>query len=65
MDAFARWLDLARPHGVDTRMLSRRETEALLPNAAGWVGALHTRRMPWPSPSSPYLSSPAQQRRQA
>jgi glycine/D-amino acid oxidase-like deaminating enzyme len=28
MDAFARWLDLAKPHGVDTRLLSRRETPA-------------------------------------
>jgi glycine/D-amino acid oxidase-like deaminating enzyme len=42
MEDFAHWLDLARPHGIDSRLLSRRETEALLPNAAGWVGALHT-----------------------
>jgi glycine/D-amino acid oxidase-like deaminating enzyme len=55
MDAFARWLDLARPHGVDTRLLSRRETEALLPNAAGWVGALHT---PSDAMAEPFVTVP-------
>ncbi|WP_457093472.1 NAD(P)/FAD-dependent oxidoreductase [Microvirga sp. P5_D2] len=55
MDAFARWLDLARPHGVDTRLLSRRETEAFLPNAAGWVGALHT---PSDAMAEPFVTVP-------
>ncbi len=36
------WLKGARSYGVDTKLLSRRETEAMLPNAAGWIGALHT-----------------------
>ncbi|WP_134725376.1 NAD(P)/FAD-dependent oxidoreductase [Paracoccus luteus] len=40
--AYQRWLDGARPHGVDTVLLSRRQTETMLPNAAGWIGALHT-----------------------
>jgi len=42
MASFERWLSLAQAHGIDTRMLSRREVEAMLPNAAGWTGALHT-----------------------
>lgn len=42
LDAYRRWLDGARPHGVDSVLLSRRQTETMLPNAAGWVGALHT-----------------------
>lgn len=40
--AYQRWLDGARLHGVDTVLLSRRQAEAMLPNAAGWIGALHT-----------------------
>ncbi len=40
--AYRHWLEGARPYGVDTVLLSRRQTEAMLPNAAGWVGALHT-----------------------
>jgi glycine/D-amino acid oxidase-like deaminating enzyme len=55
MEAFARWLDLATPFGVDTRLLSRRETEALLPNAAGWVGALHT---PSDAMAEPFVTVP-------
>lgn len=55
MDAFARWLALARPYGIDTRLLSRRETEALLPNAAGWVGALHT---PSDAVAEPFVTVP-------
>jgi glycine/D-amino acid oxidase-like deaminating enzyme len=55
MDAFARWLDLAKPHGVDTRLLSGRETEALLPNAARWVGALHT---PSDAMAEPFVTVP-------
>ena len=55
MDAFARWLDLARPYGVDSRLLSRRETEAMLPNAAGWTGALHT---PSDAMAEPFVTAP-------
>lgn len=48
---FESWLPHARAHGLDTRMLSRAELDAMLPNAAGWVGGLHTasdaRAEPW------------------
>lgn len=40
--AYESWLVHARANGIDTRLLSRRETEAMVPNAAGWIGALHT-----------------------
>lgn len=39
---FERWLDGARAYGVDTRLMSRREVEKSLPNAAGWVGGMTT-----------------------
>ena len=39
---FERWLHGARAYGVDTRLMTRRETEAMLPNAAGWVGGMTT-----------------------
>ncbi|MCB8821239.1 NAD(P)/FAD-dependent oxidoreductase [Microvirga rosea] len=55
LEAFDHWLDLAKPFGVDTRLLSRRETEALLPNAAGWVGALHT---PSDAMAEPFVTVP-------
>lgn len=42
MEQFQHWLDRARPLGVDSHLLSRREVDAMLPNAAGWIGALHT-----------------------
>lgn len=42
MASFERWLVQAKPYGIDTRMMSRREVEAKWPNSAGWVGALHT-----------------------
>lgn len=45
------WLALAREHGLDTRMVSRAELGATLPNSAGWIGALSTpsdaRAEPW------------------
>lgn len=45
------WMVHARAHGLDTRMLSRAELEAMVPNAAGWVGGLWTasdgRAEPW------------------
>ncbi|WP_417426732.1 NAD(P)/FAD-dependent oxidoreductase [Hoeflea sp.] len=55
MAAFESWLSQARPHGVDTRLLSRRETEAMLPNAAGWIGALHT---PSDGQAEPFVTVP-------
>ena len=39
---YAGWLPHAAAHGLDTRMLSRAEMEAMVPNAAGWTGALWT-----------------------
>ncbi|MDS9467251.1 FAD-binding oxidoreductase [Paracoccus sp. MBLB3053] len=48
---FEAWMPHARAHGLDTRLMSRAELDGLLPNAAGWVGALHTsndaRAEPW------------------
>ncbi|WP_134678926.1 NAD(P)/FAD-dependent oxidoreductase [Paracoccus ravus] len=48
---FEAWLPHARAHGLDTRMLGRAELDQMLPNAAGWVGALTTpsdaRAEPW------------------
>lgn len=44
-DALARyvqWLGYARLHGLDSRMVSKAELEAVLPNSAGWIGALTT-----------------------
>lgn len=41
--SYARWLDLAKPHDLDTRLLDAAETAALLPKARRrWPGALHT-----------------------
>jgi glycine/D-amino acid oxidase-like deaminating enzyme len=37
------WTGTAREHGLDTRMLSPREVEALVPGiAGGWLGGLYT-----------------------
>lgn len=51
LENFESWLPHARQHGLDTRMMSRAELNAMLPNAAGWLGALHTasdaRAEPW------------------
>lgn len=45
------WLQIAREHGLDTRLVSRAELDAVLPNRAGWVGGLTTpsdaRAEPW------------------
>ena len=45
------WLAHARAHGLDSRLLSQRELQAILPNRAGWVGGLMTpsdaRAEPW------------------
>lgn len=55
MAQFEHWMDRARPLGVDSRLLSRREVEAMLPNAAGWVGALHT---PSDARAEPFVAVP-------
>lgn len=48
---FESWLPHARAHGLDTRMMGRAEIDAMLPNAAGWVGGMRTasdaRAEPW------------------
>jgi len=36
------WLPHAAAHGIDTRMLSRAEMQAMVPNSAGWTSALWT-----------------------
>lgn len=53
---YENWLEGARAYGVDTRMLSASETQAMLPNAAGWVGAMTT---PSDAMAEPFLSVPA------
>lgn len=52
---FETWLQGARAYGVDTRMLSRRETETMLPNSAGWVGAMQT---PSDAMAEPFVTVP-------
>ncbi|MCX7888315.1 MAG: FAD-binding oxidoreductase [Rhodobacteraceae bacterium] len=51
MAGFEAWLVHARAHGLDTRLLSAAEVQAMLPNAAGWAGGLWTasdcRAEPW------------------
>ncbi|MCB2134941.1 MAG: FAD-binding oxidoreductase [Rhodobacteraceae bacterium] len=48
---FEAWMEHARAHGLDTRMLTQGELEAMLPNQAGWPGAIWTasdaRAEPW------------------
>ncbi|GHD23089.1 NAD(P)/FAD-dependent oxidoreductase [Tianweitania populi] len=50
------WLAGARSYGVDTRLLTRRETEAMLPNSAGWMGAITT---PSDAMAEPFVTVPA------
>lgn len=51
MARYTDWLAIARDHGLDTRLVSRTELDAALPNAAQWVGGLTTpsdaRAEPW------------------
>lgn len=50
------WLGGARAYGVDTRLLSAREVQAMLPNAAGWLGGITT---PSDAMAEPFLAVPA------
>ncbi|MBS9721145.1 FAD-binding oxidoreductase [Tianweitania sp. BSSL-BM11] len=50
-----KWLAGARAYGVDTRLLTRRETEAMLPNSANWVGAMTT---PSDAMAEPFVAVP-------
>jgi len=51
MAGFEAWMVHARAHGLDTRLLTAAEVQAMLPNAAGWAGGLWTasdcRAEPW------------------
>lgn len=55
MQQFQAWLEQARPLGVDSRLISKRELDAMLPNAAGWIGALHT---PSDAQAEPFVTVP-------
>ncbi|HQY44766.1 MAG TPA: FAD-dependent oxidoreductase, partial [Paracoccaceae bacterium] len=56
MAQYEDWLVHAQAHDLDTRLLSRSELEARLPNAAGWVGGLLT---PSDAQAEPWLAVPA------
>jgi len=57
MAYFADWLELAKQHQLDTRMLSAAELSSQFPGAAGrWKGALHT---PSDGRAEPSLAAPA------
>lgn len=56
MADYEAWLAHARAHGLDTRMLSRAELEARLPNAAGWIGGILT---PSDARAEPFKAVPA------
>lgn len=52
MASFAEWLEGAKDHGLDTRLLDRAEVARLIPGGAEpWIGAMHTpsdaRAEPW------------------
>jgi glycine/D-amino acid oxidase-like deaminating enzyme len=61
---FEAWLVHAKAHGLDTRMLGRAELDAMLPNKAGWPGAIWTasdaRAEPWVA--VPALAAAAEKR---
>lgn len=50
------WLTGARDYGVDTRLLTRVETQAMLPNSAGWIGGMTT---PSDAIAEPFAAVPA------
>lgn len=51
MADYEAWLVHAKAHGLDTRLVGQAELQAMLPNAAGWVGGIWTasdaRAEPW------------------
>lgn len=57
--AYEGWLVHAKAHGLDTRLLSRAELDRVLPNAAGWLGALTT---PSDARAEPWTAVPAMAR---
>lgn len=57
IDNYETWLDLAKPYGVDSRILSAKETKDLLPGASKtFEGALHT---PSDMKAEPWVAVPA------
>lgn len=42
MARYEAWLQIGRRHGLDSRLISRSELAEILPNGAGWAGALTT-----------------------
>jgi glycine/D-amino acid oxidase-like deaminating enzyme len=43
MDGYARWLEFAKPAGIDSRMLNSEEIKAFAPGATrSWLGGMHT-----------------------
>lgn len=42
MARYEGWLDIARAHGLDSRVIGRQALADMLPHAAGWAGALQT-----------------------
>ncbi|TGN68509.1 FAD-binding oxidoreductase [Paracoccus liaowanqingii] len=42
MARYEGWLDIARAHGLDSRVIGRQALAAMLPHRAGWAGALQT-----------------------
>lgn len=42
MARYEAWLQIGRRHGLDSRLISRSELAGILPNGAGWAGALTT-----------------------
>ncbi|HIG42971.1 MAG: FAD-binding oxidoreductase [bacterium] len=55
-----KWLDVARPHQLDSRMISAKEVEDLMPDAGGrWKGALYT---PSDGRAEPFTAVPAMAR---
>ncbi len=56
---FEDWLVHARHYGLDTRMVSRAELQATLPNGAAWAGAMAT---PSDARAEPWTAVPAMAR---
>ncbi|TJZ90721.1 FAD-binding oxidoreductase [Paracoccus gahaiensis] len=42
MARYEGWLDIARAHGLDSRVIGRQALADMLPHRAGWAGALQT-----------------------
>ncbi|MGL4309917.1 MAG: NAD(P)/FAD-dependent oxidoreductase, partial [Paracoccaceae bacterium] len=56
MAAFADWMRRGNAMGTDTLLLDRAALDAMLPNRAGWIGALLT---PSDAQADPWLAVPA------